>query len=158
MKGGSRKDYPPANQLTNTTITTNTPITAITTNAIITAYLHSMKRLLLFAFCHVAFQFAVAQQQPAFWDEIEAFRKSDSVSFPPKNAILFVGSSSFRMWEDVQKDFPGSVIINRGFGGSSLPDVIRYQKDIIFPYAPKQIIIYWLLHGTKCIRKEFNFC
>lgn len=101
-----------------------------------------MKRLLFFVFCLVAFEFAVAQQQPAFWNEIEAFRKSDSVSFPPKNAILFVGSSSFRMWEDVQKDFPGSVIINRGFGGSSLPDVIRYQKDIIFPYAPKQIIIY----------------
>jgi lysophospholipase L1-like esterase len=33
-------------------------------------------------------------------------------------------------------------IINRGFGGSSLPDVIRYADDVIFPYQPKQVVIY----------------
>jgi len=81
-------------------------------------------------------------QKPAFWDDIQAFKKQDSLSFPPKNAILFVGSSSFTMWKDVQTYFPGYIIINRGFGGSSLPDVIRYTKDVIFPYYPKQIVIY----------------
>jgi lysophospholipase L1-like esterase len=53
-----------------------------------------------------------------------------------------VGSSSFRLWNNIQDDFPGYTIINRGFGGSSLPDVIRYEKDIIFPYQPRQIVIY----------------
>ena len=101
-----------------------------------------MKRLLLFFFCLFIFECTVAQPAPPFWNEIVAFKKSDSITFPPKNAILFVGSSSFRMWQDVQKDFPGHSIINRGFGGSSLTDVIRYQKDIIFPYAPRQIVIY----------------
>lgn len=81
------------------------------------------------------------QAQP-FADEIAAFKKKDAVSFPPKHAILFVGSSSFRKWTDVQNYFPGYPIINRGFGGSTLPDVIRYEKDIIFPYQPKQIVIY----------------
>jgi lysophospholipase L1-like esterase len=81
-------------------------------------------------------------QKPAFWDDIQAFKKQDSLSFPPKNAILFVGSSSFTMWKDVQTYFPAYTIINRGFGGSSLPDVIRYAKDIISPYNPKQIVIY----------------
>lgn len=81
-------------------------------------------------------------QQPAFYDEIQAFKKQDKVSMPPKNAILFVGSSSFRMWSDVQDYFPGYTIINRGFGGSSLPDVVRYVDDIIVPYQPKQILIY----------------
>jgi len=42
----------------------------------------------------------------------------------------------------VQKYFPGYPIINRGFGGSSLPDLIRYTDDIIIPYRPKQIVIY----------------
>jgi lysophospholipase L1-like esterase len=42
----------------------------------------------------------------------------------------------------VQDYFPGYTIINRGFGGSSLPDVIRYANDIIIPYHPKQIVIY----------------
>lgn len=77
-----------------------------------------------------------------FWDEIQNFKKQDSIHFPPKHAILFVGSSSFTKWTDVQDYFPGYPIINRGFGGSSLPDVIRYADDIIFPYHPKQIIIY----------------
>jgi len=77
-----------------------------------------------------------------FADEIKAFKKQDSISFPPKNAILFVGSSSFRKWVNVQDYFPGYKIINRGFGGSTLPDVINYADDIIFPYEPKQIVIY----------------
>jgi lysophospholipase L1-like esterase len=58
------------------------------------------------------------------------------------NNILFVGSSSFAMWKDVNAYFPGYTIINRGFGGSSLPDVIRYTYDIILPYQPKQVVIY----------------
>lgn len=77
-----------------------------------------------------------------FHQEIAAFREKDKQSFPPKNAILFIGSSSFTKWTDVQKDFPGYTIINRGFGGSELKDVIAYADDIIFPYHPKQVVIY----------------
>ena len=82
-----------------------------------------------------------AQQLP-FRDEITAFKRQDSISRPPKNAILFVGSSSFRKWTNVQACFPGYTIINRGFGGSTIPDVIRYADEIIFPYEPKQVVIY----------------
>ena len=84
----------------------------------------------------------VCAQHPAFWDEIQNFKKEDSLHFPPKHAILFVGSSSFRKWTDFQNYFPGYTIINRGFGGSTLPDMIRYADDIIFTYKPKQIFIY----------------
>lgn len=81
-------------------------------------------------------------QQPPFYSDIKSFEKQDSVHFPPKHEILFVGSSSFTKWTDVQDYFPGYPIINRGFGGSSLTDVIRYADEIIFPYHPKQIVIY----------------
>jgi lysophospholipase L1-like esterase len=84
----------------------------------------------------------VLAQNPPFYDEIQAFKKQDSAHFPGKGKILFVGSSSFQHWHDVQSYFPNHPIINRGFGGSSLPDVIRYVNDIIFPYSPKQIVIY----------------
>ncbi|HEY4155484.1 MAG TPA: G-D-S-L family lipolytic protein, partial [Puia sp.] len=77
-----------------------------------------------------------------FSDEIREFKKQDSIQSPPANAILFVGSSSFRKWQDVGKYFPGYTIINRGFGGSTLPDVIRYANEIIIPYHPKQVVIY----------------
>ena len=79
---------------------------------------------------------------PPFWVEIQAFKKGDSVQPPPKHAILFVGSSSFQKWTDVQAYFPNDTIINRGFGGSSLPDLIRYADAVIVPYQPKQVVIY----------------
>lgn len=82
------------------------------------------------------------QQHPPFWNDIQQFKHQDSLKPPPQKAILFIGSSSIRKWTDVQQDFPKHTVINRGFGGSTLPDVIRYADDIIFPYHPKQIVIY----------------
>jgi len=83
-----------------------------------------------------------APPPPLFWNDIQNFKKQDSVSFPPRNAILLIGSSSFTKWTDVQDYFPGYTIVNRGFGGSTLLDEIFYVNDIVFPYQPKQIIIY----------------
>ena len=83
-----------------------------------------------------------APPPPPFWNDIQTFKKQDSVSFPPRNAILLIGSSSFTKWTDVQDYFPGYTIVNRGFGGSTLLDEIFYVNDIVFPYQPKQIIIY----------------
>jgi lysophospholipase L1-like esterase len=104
-----------------------------------------MKTRLYFLLTALFFLVAVnplTAQQPPFYNEIQAFKKLDSAHMPPKQAILFTGSSSFRFWTDVQDYFPGYTIINRGFGGSSLPDVIRYANDIIFPYQPKQVVLY----------------
>lgn len=98
-----------------------------------------MRRFLLFLIILFSVQLVLAQP---FANEIAAFRKQDSVAMPPKKAILLVGSSSFRLWDNWQDYFPGRKMINRGFGGSSLPDVIRYADDVIFKYRPKQIIIY----------------
>ncbi len=77
-----------------------------------------------------------------FIGEILEFKKQDVANPPPSHPILFVGSSSFRKWTDVSNYFPGYTILNRGFGGSSFPDVIRYAPDIIYPYHPKQVVIY----------------
>jgi lysophospholipase L1-like esterase len=95
--------------------------------------------LLLFFFL---FTDVIVRAQAPFFDEIQQFKRLDSAHFPAKHAILFVGSSSFRKWTDMQDYFPSYPIINRGFGGSSIADVIRYADDIIFPYQPKQIVIY----------------
>lgn len=80
--------------------------------------------------------------QKPFQNEIEDFKKADAQNAPPKNAIVFVGSSSFRMWNDVQSDFPGHTIINRGFGGSGLDHATLWADDIIIKHQPKQVVIY----------------
>jgi lysophospholipase L1-like esterase len=82
------------------------------------------------------------QTPPPFWDEIQAFKQQDAAQMPPRQAILFVGSSSFRMWENMQEMFPEQQIINRGFGGSNLLDLQHYLADVVFPYDLKQIVIY----------------
>lgn len=82
------------------------------------------------------------EPQPPFWQDIQAFKQLDGVSPPPANAILFIGSSSFTLWTDVQDYFPRHKIINRGFGSSTLADQIRYVNDIVIPYKPRQVVIY----------------
>ena len=96
------------------------------------------KCFILLAFLAIA-ENAISQP---FINEINAFRRADSITAPPKNAILLIGSSSFTNWKDVAKYFPDQTIINRGFGGSSLPHMIMYAEDVIFKYNPKQILIY----------------
>jgi lysophospholipase L1-like esterase len=78
----------------------------------------------------------------AFQKEVDAFIKADNANMPAEGGILFVGSSSFTKWVDIKEYFPGYPIINRGFGGSSLPDVIYHASNVITKYKPKQIYIY----------------
>ena len=86
--------------------------------------------------------FAQQQAQPPFYKEVSALKSKDSAAYPAPNTILFTGSSSFTKWTDVNAYFPGYKIVNRAFGGSSLPDLIRYAGQVIVPYQPKQIVIY----------------
>lgn len=77
-----------------------------------------------------------------FRKDIHAFLEKDKIAAPAKNSILFIGSSSVTLWTSLEKDFPGYPIINRGFGGSTIPDLTLYVNDIVIPYQPKQIFIY----------------
>lgn len=99
----------------------------------------TFKIVFLFLF---VFSASNAQQKDAFYNEIQNFKRQDSIKFPPKNAVLLIGSSTFTKWKDVQAYFPNHTIINRGFGGSSLPNVINYIGSIVYPYHPKQVVIY----------------
>jgi lysophospholipase L1-like esterase len=101
-----------------------------------------MKRLLFLLLIFIAANAIAQNARPPFWQDVQNFRKQDSVQKPPVHPILLVGSSSFTRWTDVQAYFPGYTILNRGFGGSTLADVLRYEEDVIFKYDPKQIVIY----------------
>lgn len=103
-------------------------------------FLRPMKRILTALLVCISF-FVSAQERP-FWKEIKSYKTSDSLQSPPENAIVFVGSSSFRMWKNMEGYFPKHTVINRGFGGSSLPHVIDYADEIVIPYKPKQVVIY----------------
>ena len=96
---------------------------------------------LLFAL--VAAATALAQNKTnSFEKEILTFEASDKTNPPPKNAVLFVGSSSIRMWKTLAQDFPDYRVINRGFGGSQIADSIYFADRIVTKYEPRVIVFY----------------
>lgn len=101
-----------------------------------------LKLLLLFLVAGFATR-SFAQSGFPYDNEIRDFKHQDSLSFPKPNGILFIGSSSFRLWDDLQERFPGKPIIRRGVGGCELSQIVKYYTPyILFPYHPRKIFIY----------------
>jgi lysophospholipase L1-like esterase len=83
-----------------------------------------------------------ADPNPArFAAEIQAFAAWDSKNASPRGAILFVGSSSIRMWRSAES-FPDLPVINRGFGGSHISDVNHYVDRVVLKYRPRVVVFY----------------
>lgn len=74
--------------------------------------------------------------------EIAQFEAADRASPPPQGAVLFVGSSSVRLWPNLAADFPAVAVVQRGFGGSELDDVVHHAPRIVLPYRPRLIVLY----------------
>lgn len=76
------------------------------------------------------------------WEKtIQAFERQDAENPPPKGEIVFIGSSSIRMWK-TDEDFPEFIIINRGFGGSQTADSVEFAARILIPLAPRLVVLY----------------
>jgi len=87
---------------------------------------------------------ARAEDKPDFsrWEkEIAAFERQDQEKPPPKNAILFVGSSSIRLWK-LSKSFPSLDVINRGFGGSRIADSVHFAPRLVLKHEPRTVVLY----------------
>src|SRR5262249_51308029 len=72
---------------------------------------------------------------------IRAFEAQDRKQAPEPGGVLFLGSSSIRLWETA-RDFPDTQIINRGFGGSQIADSVHYADRVAIPYKPRLIMFY----------------
>ena len=86
--------------------------------------------------------FVQAQDFSKWEKEIAALEQQDKVTPPPRKPIVFTGSSSIRLWETLEQDFPDKKILNRGFGGSQTFEVLHFADRLILPYRPKQVVIY----------------
>lgn len=99
-----------------------------------------------FVVCSLVLTLAVslpaATRSDAYQKEIGAFVAGDQTNPPPKGAILFIGSSSIRLWKTLAQDFPEYPVINRGFGGSQIIDSVRFADQIVIPYEPRLIVLY----------------
>lgn len=78
----------------------------------------------------------------ARWEKaIAAFESEDEANPPNKGQVLFVGSSSTRLW-NLSESFPDIAAINRGFGGSEVADTLHFADRIVLPYEPRTIVLY----------------
>jgi lysophospholipase L1-like esterase len=86
---------------------------------------------------------SLATHDSSKWNkDIAAFEASDHTNRPPEGAIVFVGSSSIRLWKTLESDYPDLPVVNRGFGGSQLADSVYFAGRIILPYKPRQVVLY----------------
>lgn len=77
----------------------------------------------------------------AFEKDILAFEAADRANPPSAGAILLVGDSQFTRWKSVHQDLPAYRIINRGFGGSKMTDLLLYTDRIVTRYKPRMIVV-----------------
>lgn len=75
-------------------------------------------------------------------EQLEAYYEEDQRNFPEPGSILFVGSSSIRMWQDLGSYFPEHRILPRGFGGAWISDVLYHMQRLVIAYDPAQIVLY----------------
>jgi lysophospholipase L1-like esterase len=76
-----------------------------------------------------------------FSREVEAFAKADVAQPPLRDATLFLGSSSIRLW-DIAHSFTDIATINRGFGGATTADVLHYYPQLKPRVAPRAVVVY----------------
>ena len=79
----------------------------------------------------------------ARWREsLESFAASDRLQAPRPGGVVFVGSSSIRLWNDLEREFGSEGIVKRGFGGSRLADCARYAAQLVVQYKPRMVVVY----------------
>jgi len=99
-------------------------------------------RFTVLLFIPILFSIAEARAQDAtrFQQQVDAYLNETIAG--GGELIVFTGSSSVRMWRDLATDFPDHRVINRGFGGSQMSDLLYYIDELILRYQPKKVFIY----------------
>jgi lysophospholipase L1-like esterase len=101
------------------------------------------KASILLAFCTLLTSAPLlhAQNPARFQKEVDSIVAANE-SVNRDNLILFTGSSSIRLWKNLSASFPDHNVLNMGFGGSEMADLLYYTDKLIIPFKPKQIFIY----------------
>ncbi|SEJ15845.1 Lysophospholipase L1 [Variovorax sp. OK605] len=129
-----------------------TALTAVATVALLTAALaaHAQSTSSFFpqesetaaAEASAARDYLAAKER--WHNELAAFARADQERFPGPGGVVFVGSSTVRMWTRLAQDFPRvpGGVVNRGFGGSTLNDCSLFARDLVVRYKPRQVVVY----------------
>lgn len=80
---------------------------------------------------------------PEWRETFRDFERADRERPPQPGGVVFVGSSSIRLWGDLETVFgPKLVVLKRGFGGSRMEDCKAYAKQLVVQYKPRLVVVY----------------
>lgn len=91
----------------------------------------------------VIYSNAFAQEANEFEEDVLALgKKYDTLWDRSRESLVFTGSSSIRLWDNLQEYFPEHQIINTGFGGSEASDLLEFLDELVLKYQPVKVFIY----------------
>lgn len=77
------------------------------------------------------------------WEpEIQRLEARDKTEKHREDAILFVGSSSIRLWDNIENDMAPYFVIQRGYGGAKLSDLIFYTDRLVYPHNFRALVVF----------------
>nr|WP_226986173.1 SGNH/GDSL hydrolase family protein [Ramlibacter tataouinensis] len=86
---------------------------------------------------------AAAAARARWQSSLAAFEAADKLARPSDGGVLFVGSSTIRLWDRLSQDFSQlPVVINRGFGGSTMDDCGHFARQLVVAYRPRHVLVY----------------
>jgi len=87
--------------------------------------------------------FRAARGDPDAWEpSIRRFEAQDRIQPPAAGSIVFIGSSSFTFWSTLARDMTPLPVLNRGFGGARMQDVVHYAARCVLPYRPRAVVLF----------------
>lgn len=105
----------------------------------------------------------VAVDLERFKGDVETYRRNGGDKPLPAGSTMFVGSSTFTLWTDLEKDMSFCRAVNRGFGGSTIPEIIHFCDSYITPARPARIVFYAgtndlgeLMHSGADVAADFE--
>lgn len=101
-----------------------------------------MKKIFILLVCFITISWESVNAQTKWERELNYFKELDAKNGITKGEILFIGSSTFTLWKDVNDYFPGYTIVNRAFGGSKMREVLQHFDMLVKTYEPKQVVVY----------------
>ncbi len=104
---------------------------------------HRFRQWLINGFDIISMTIKSLSGDPLAWESaIQKFEARDRLKPPPPDAIVFTGSSSITFWSTLEQDMSPLPVINRGFGGSRLDDVVYYAPRLVVAYRPRAVVLF----------------
>ena len=106
-----------------------------------TLFIMIVTGLLVFTSCSPLRKYKEKDRKWAY-PEIQAFERLDKTQTYAEDAILFIGSSSIRLWKTLEEDMKPYPVIQRGYGGAHFRDMVFFTDRILADHPLSMVVCF----------------